>query len=567
MRSQVLEPPPDVGVGLPSPAGPVMGGGRLSGSVPLTGGTWLPMLLLIAVIAGGSYLRLAQLGEGALIPDELTMYFAAESLQRGEGPLLPSESEYRRGIDVTRLVALSTGLLGSTPTAFRLPSALFGSLALVLFAAMLWSVAGAWAAVWGTLLLAICPESILQSRQLRFYTYQQVFGLVALYGGWRVLARAGDPFALDRSARLRQLAWGCLAVLSLLMVVRVQIAALSILLGWGVCLAVGTMADLRTGGLRAWRTSAPAQFLVLVSLGFLLKAVLEPAWVKALLVNSQQVPFWARLAGSHPLGYYYWLSESFPLVVSLAPVIFLAVALRNLRLSVYLALWFGVPLLLHSFVFPWWGVRFVLLALPALYLAAGIAAAAAAGQLYRGVRNVLERRSGSARLGHRTALAAVAVAALAALATTPAFSSARKTLQTIPPSGWEAFTGILHSRPDLAEVPLGHSVNLDPLYYLQRLDFSVARSKLEYTVARPDGIGFMPALMPQGTLDLYTGRPVLTTPEAIRSRFADAGSVLIGVDLGFEWELEPSLLRTLEGEAQELCQGRCEKMRLYHWRF
>jgi hypothetical protein len=71
----------------------------------------------------------------------------------------------------------------------------------------------------------------------------------------------------------------------------------------------------------------------------------------------------------------------------------------------------------------------------------------------------------------------------------------------------------------------------------------------------------------EGVVDLYAGRPVLTTPQAIRSAFPAAPGVFIAIDPQQlrAGNIDPGLMPVLRSEGHELCQGRCASLLLYFW--
>jgi hypothetical protein len=526
----------------------------------------LPYLLIALAIGWGGYLRLAHLGEHRLGVDEMLQFFAAESLNRGESPQLPSGAAYRRGIDVTRLTAASMDRFGPSLLTMRLPNALLGVLNLVIFAGVLIVLGGRWAAVVGTLLLAIYPEAIYQSRHLRFYTYQLNFGLLALLTGWLALRGAGADPNPRASELIGQWGWLLATVLLLALAARVQVTALSVALGWATCVTVAAAANVRVQGWGGWGRNPPLQLLVVGLAAALALSLFRPDVVLGTVQSSQFVDFWAR-GTQTPLAYYYMLVERFPLIVGLAPAIFWVLFVRQARLAIYLGVWFAVPVVLHSVVFPWQGERFVLLAVPALFAAAAIAASWAGRLLYESVTRTLAPLRWTPPFRSAVAGALVIIAGFTAIFTMPAASAARKTLRNLETdAGWHRSLEILASDARLADIPLGHTAILNPLYYWGRLDFSVAHRALYQPLNSGAGSGW--GWLPQGSRDYYMGVPILSTPESVRRHFADRGSVLIGYDDRFGASLlEAGLHAVLLSEAVELCRGTCGTLRLYHWVF
>lgn len=535
------------------------------------------LVVLCLVLVFGAVGRLSGLGDEDLWIDEFYHVFSAQSLERGDGPRLPSGELYTRGIDISRLVRVSQRYVADPEAAARLPSAVFGILGLVLFAAIAWRLAGAWSAVWSVLLLATFPVALQESRNTRFYTEQLLYGLLAMYAGWRALERTGlgqEESPRDAPAPSSRWAWVTLALVSFLLATRIQPTTLSVVAGWGTVVAVFAAADVRRIGAGALRHSVPLQLTVLGIAALIAVLLVRPSLYRTLLGAATEVPAWARGEFS-PKAYYWMLAEAVPLVLSLMPVIFLAVAKRNGALATYLFAWFAVPLALHSFVFRFQADRYVLLALPALFLSAGIAAADACGALHGAVAEAVQRvRAPSSPLAARYAAAgAVALTGLTAIVTTPAFVRARKVMagevQVHAGTDWRRALKVLQAIPGADTLPWGASHPLAPKFYWGRVDFAIAYGLLERPVGGPDSAG--PRAIrahPQGSRDFYVGVPVLSTVAALRDHFGPGRDVILAVDTSVEAKASFSdFARELrrKGAAQELCAGRCGSIRMYRW--
>lgn len=536
---------------------------------------WLPVTLLALTIAGGAYLRFVDLGAVGFGPDELNHYFVAQSLERGEGPLLPSGVAYTRGIDVSRLVGLSVKLFGPSEFAVRLPTTVFGVLNLVVFAAVLWALGGPWVAVWGTVLLAIYPLAVYQSRILRFYTYQLNFGLIALLAGWYTVRGFGSKTLPEPREVRRQWLWAGVTVLALLFASRVQVVTLSVAVAWAAFVAFAAVCDAYVRGWREWRRSVPMQLVFAGVPAIALVFTTRPTLLPKLLATSQMVPFWVQAATSmqpQPLTYYYSISERFPILASLMPLLFLVMLIRRPRLGLFLATWFAVPLLLHSFVFPWKGERFILLAMPALFTAAAFVASWGAGALYQEVRAAVALRPSAARYAGAVAMATVAVVSLAAIVTTPAFNVSRKMSRDDGPpgAGWKQASAILQSHPELAALPVGSSSPLQPLYYIGRLNFFTnVTDDVIQTENNDPNVWIKSAYEGDPPLERKSGAPVLPTAELIARHFADHGAVVIVVDSSYVTSnmLDRALFDQLNSDAEDLCRGKCGKVKLFVWAF
>jgi hypothetical protein len=299
----------------------------------------------------------------------------------------------------------------------------------------------------------------------------------------------------------------------------------------------------------------PLQATVAVLVLGLVAVVLRPELVGTVIWHAFSVPTWVSGAQS-PLTYYWTLAGAFPLVVSLAPLSFLATARRHPALAVYLLIWFGLPFVLLSFVLPFKGERFLLLAQPALFLATGIAAAEGLGMLASAMRAGLGNAFDQRWRG-RAAIAGCAIVALTAVATMPAFNAARRipdsTSTAADRENWTATAAVLAGQPDLDRLKLGSSDEFAPFFYWKRLDFHAASG----------GEVDLQAISPA------TGVPRLLTPSDIRRSWGEGATVVIALDSArvVFGVVDGELYATLQREATELCRGRCGSLLLYRWEF
>lgn len=515
------------------------------------------------VLVWGCYIRVADLGLNTMATDEMNHYFVGQALERGQGPVLPSGAEYTRGLEYSKLVAETLPRIGNEEVAVRLPAALFGVASLILFAAIAWAMGGPWAAVLATLLLGIYPEGVRLSRFGRFYAMQLLAGLVAMYAGWRLVRNPLEANEVSRRRLGKDWSWAALAAVAFAYAARVQVTTLSVGAGFAFFVALVGIRDLLRLKGAAWKGSVPWQLTVAGVVVLALLVVFRSGMLEDLLWRARAVPMWARMSSegsSSVAAYYRAFSDQFPLVISLLPLIFIVAIVRRARTGWFLTAWFGIPLVLHSLFLEWRSERFVLLAVPGMLIAAGMAGAAGAEAL----AGFIARRTG------RPLLAGVVTAGilLAAVVTQPAFNRARRQHTERVSNGWLESRRIM-ADSSLGGLPLGSAMPLAALHYWSRLDFVVQPSLLETWTRDPESHDLdRPYLFhPMGSPDVYSGRPVLTTPEAIREHFRGRREVLIGIDEKYitYHNIESSLVRVLDAEATELCRRKCGSMRLYRW--
>lgn len=520
---------------------------------------WLAPLLVLLVLAAGSWLRFANLANRPFATDEAIQYYATRGLVESGEPLLPSGVRYARGISYSRLAAPLLARGGRPEFAMRMPAAVLGTAALAGFMLIGWALGGPWSAFWCGVLLGLYPEAVRLSRFGRFYTLQLVLGLIALYAGWRAFSRARPG---DRTAWARQWMWIGLALAAFAAATAVQVTTLSVLFAWLALMAGQGVLDWRQHGSAAWRWSGALQVVALAIAGTAC-AMLWTAGLDQVLARASAVPLWARLGatGNEPrTAYYRLLSASWPIGIALLPLAALWLFLRRERLSVFLLGWFGIPLLIHSLLLPWKQERYVLLAVPAWLLLLALAASDAATSLRRFLAGAI--RNGGAKQGS-LAGALVAVMAVAVVVTQPAFNAARRMPIAGDADGWLASSAILENDSSLAAYPIAATSPLPALHYWGRLDFTVQPALRE----RWSGAGY--ELAPVGETDVYAGVPVLPAPADIRTAFPDKHGVLIGIDRKYieSHNIDPALIDTLNHHAAELCRGRCGTMELYRWEF
>ena len=534
-----------------------------------------PLVALLRVLAFGTWARLVDLGKADFWTDELYHVFAAEAVARGEGPRLPSGEVYGRGIDITRLVAVARAHIDDPELAARLPSAVFGVAGLVAFAVIAWRIAGPWAAVWAVLLLGIFPVPLQEARNTRFYTLQLLHGLVAFYAGWRTLTPRGvsiDDEGGSAPTLRQRWGWAALTAVAFAAAARVQPTTFSVAAGWGVTVLLFAIADASRLGKQSIRQSIAVQLTFAGLAGAALVFVARPDVIRETLAMAMYVPLWAE--GTYSPRTYYWMLANFtPLLLSLLPVVFVAVFRRSPALMTYLLMWFAVPFALHSFVFRFQTERYVLLALPALFLATAIAAADACSALLRMVSTKVQRlhRSVPPQLARLVAVGTVAMISGFALLTTPAFSRAKRIatgdLEVRSETDWKRALEVLRSTPGTDTLPWTSYQSMAARYYWGRLDFAIERGLLDRPEGGPNTIGRRQITVhPEGSRDYYLGVPVVWRASSVREYFRPGRDVIVAFDSTVQSRFPGSVLSELRGEnAQELCGGRCGTVLLYRW--
>ena len=524
---------------------------------------WASGAVVLALVAAICLARTANLGASEFWFDEYFHVFAAQALSRTGQPTLPSGEVYGRGLEITRLVAVAQRHVADPELAARLPSAIFGIANVLIFTAIAWKVGGPWVALWAALLLGTYPGAVLEARNTRFYTEQLNLALIAFWFGWSSVregprANAGKLIATWGQIAGAAFAFGAAA--------QIQLTTWSVALAYAIILAGAATIDLRVLGRQALRTSARVQVLLVGIVGLICALAFRLSTITAMVRFAVFVPAWAQ-GQFAPQAYYWMLSEWLPLMLALLPAVYLVAATRHARLAAYLAIWFGVPLLLHSVVFRFQADRYVLPAMPGLLLAAAVAATVVCGVGYAGLRRLMARYGLAGRASAITAAACVAACAMVATVTSPAFTLTRKHATGVvarTATNWRGTGDVIRRIAGSDSIPWGTSNPLASLFYMGRADFSIYDAEIERPIG-PDG---QRAGVSDATADHYSGVTIISDPDAIRARFASKGAVLVAIDSAFyaeSWAMP--VFTTLRREALEVCERRCGPMRIYYWRF
>ncbi len=531
-----------------------------------------PVVALLLLVAWGAYVRLADLGHGSLALEELNHLYVGTALAEGKGPVLPSGTWYGRGLEYSRMVEFASRYIDDPELAVRLPSALLGTASVALVAAGTYALAGPVPAVAATLLFAAYPQAIIQARLGRFYMLQLLPGLIALFLGWVAVRKPAGR--ASRSELAMALAAGVAATVAILLSMRYQVTGITTLFAWWLFLLVAGVRDVRgTPGARFWKSPPLVLAYAMAASGAVL-LLTRPYLIPALLVRAFSTPHWARENQFSWTLYYDGLSVGYPLIGSFALASFAILLKRRTRLGAYLLTMFLVPTLLLSFVLPFKADRFLLVAVPPLFVAIAIALEEASAILGRWFMIRGDRERWSALSARRLVL--YGLFAFVAMGSFPALLTAGigyHRFTSMP--DWTAARQVLAERTDLGAVPIGSSRSLPAGFYLGKVDFSVALGHLEkwdpdlyrslYRLGSGQGAYRM---VDAGSPDMYAGVPVLPHPSTLRDWYGTAGEVVIAIDDNSinNSMIEPALLEALASEAEELCQERCGSLQLYHWK-
>jgi len=142
--------------------------------------TQLSLVFIVLIL--GVFFRFYSLDHLSYWGDEETSSLPARSLALGEGPNFPSGMEYRRGLPHTYLMAHTANTLGTdSDYSYRLPSAIMGSLTLLIFFFFVYHFFGINIALVATIILSFSEWHILLSRTARMYGPMLLFTVIFYY--------------------------------------------------------------------------------------------------------------------------------------------------------------------------------------------------------------------------------------------------------------------------------------------------------------------------------------------------------------------------------------------------
>jgi 4-amino-4-deoxy-L-arabinose transferase-like glycosyltransferase len=530
------------------------------------------VLLLLLIIVGGAYARFASLGTTRLGSTELPWHLAAKSASTGGGPTLPSGVAFDRSVPMIRTVSALQNAFRNDELSARIPAATLGTLSLFLLAGFAWLVAGPWAAVGATFLLAFYPEAVAQSRSAGLYSQQQFLGILALGAGWLATARSVPQTSSTPADLVRRWVWAAVSLAAFVLATMAHLSGATVFVGFATWVLLLALISLWLHGPAAIFRNLAIQLTILGLLAVAGALVLQPHLIAAVFEKVNAVPAGVsglRTAESSPWFYASTLASQFGWVLTLLPVLVLLAIGRHTWLTIFLVLWFIVPLILHSFVITRKEERLLLMAVPALLMLAGLAFSEGKEILSREVGAVTREWLRSYRSAVRAGNVVVAIILAFALISLPAFAiSLGSPRSSTAPSvlEWSAFRRVAASLPGVDNVPLGA---LDPLvayHYAGRVDFTIAsgldRLPGDLASRRPSS-PFRPA-HDSVAFERQTGAVMTRTMDEIRAAFSPYGEVHIVTDPGniVAPVMDRSVIDALEG-SEELCQGRCGRFRLY----
>lgn len=312
--------------------------------------------MLLGVIVGGAYLRLANLNGQSFWVDELNHVVAAQALLQGHGAVFPSGLPYGRSLLFTKLVAYSFSFFGVSEFSARFPSAIFGvlSIPLVFFvAARMFRHVGI--GLVAAFLQAFTPFNIGWSRVSRMYAIFQFFFVLAAYALYE-----GIDGTREKKSRIRlfqawnlDIFWLAVAVIALAIATYLQVLSGVLLPG---LLLYSLVMILVAGMIKNFKSALTSKYVFFIGLSLLGVAVIA-VMAPGILAQAREAmnfsPNWAQYDYVQNPFYYFWfLISNFYFTIAAFFLIGVVMAAAEFKKpAVYLLSLFALPLALLSTLF------------------------------------------------------------------------------------------------------------------------------------------------------------------------------------------------------------------------
>lgn len=320
------------------------------------------ILLFILVVVGAS-LRLINLEQSSFWVEEVKHVYGAKSfLENGEFAL-PSGLEYKRALPFTFLVSVSFKLFGINEFSARLPSAIFGTLSILLVFFVGKGLFNERVGLIAALFLTFLPWEIGWSRVCRMYTMFQFLFLAGIYTFYKGFESDSPVWKLNFLGKSKiaewinawSIDWRWLILSGLILLASLGVHRITGLFFLSVLIYLFLMFLITafTNGLAsALKSKYLGLFVFLTGFaGLVLFAV--PGLLQEIIDLANFYPYWYELLGPRHNLYYLHIIVSemkFPIGV-LFLIGAIHAALRLNKTCFFLLICFGIPFFMHSFIF------------------------------------------------------------------------------------------------------------------------------------------------------------------------------------------------------------------------
>jgi 4-amino-4-deoxy-L-arabinose transferase-like glycosyltransferase len=340
------------------------------------------IVIMMASLAGGAFLRLENIGKFSFWTDELFAVYAAKSYASDNSFYVPYEGEH----PYRKLVVYTTSFMfkhfGESERTARMPFAIANLFFILLSYFLLSRIFSRNVAVTIAFIMAFSPIFIQMSRECRSYTLHQLFYFLsstAFILGFEYKEKDAI-FRAPQIARKFETRYQ----------VNVLLLSASILLGYiaknlqpltyNLAFIIGgyaiIMLAIRIIAYRDFERSAIKYAVVVIGIvmGGLLQYIFNHEHFVKMLKWSVSLPDWARFH-NYSIHYYRWyLAEQYPVFFFLYPLGLFFLVKDYKQKGIFFGLMFIIPFILHSLVYPLKSDRYIFYAIPYFLLGFGIVA-------------------------------------------------------------------------------------------------------------------------------------------------------------------------------------------------
>lgn len=392
------------------------------------------LIILMGILGLALVLRAHNLGGPDFGPDEVFHVFAAQSVQQGQGLILPSGFTYKRAALYTYTVAGFTGLLGFNEATARIASVFFSLLSLLVLYFLVKIHFDTKAALWTIFFAALIPMEIAMSREVRMYSMFEFFYLLTLllfFSGFE--AKSVLPIE-QRFYTLNFRNWCERFQISPILLLSSATSALIALHAHsltavglsGVFTYILVMAI--AVSMRSYPWLLRSKYYVVVGLAIIslmiLVIFLKNLWMEFREL-AQYAPNWAKNGTMEWKYYRNLLATDLPTIFGGLFISLVYCFTRRIKITLFLSLCFLAPFILHSTVFAWKAERYIFYVVPLLVIFFGVSFSPLMDYLFHSLANSLKNFF-STRLAHALSFFTLSTAVFFFLINTPWFIPALK---------------------------------------------------------------------------------------------------------------------------------------------
>lgn len=336
--------------------------------------------MLIVLLAGGSYLRIANIGKYSFWTDEFFAVYAAKSYMSENSFYVPYEGEH----PYRKLVVYITGYMfkafGESEASARMPFAIANILFIILFYLFLSKMFSRRMSIVVCFIIAFSPLFIQMSRECRSYTLHQLFYFLSatlffigfeykennkVIKMWQLVPRIETKYQINLLILLLSFISGYIAKS-----LQPLTYNLVFVIG-GYALTMLTIGIFNRGRPNRSMTKY-AVVLIAIGSGVLVQYIFNYEHFQKMLDWSTALPDWARFHEYSVHHYRWYLADQYPVIFYTYPLGIYLLIKNHQEKGIFFLLMFAIPFILHSLIYPLKSDRYIFYIVPYFFLGFGI---------------------------------------------------------------------------------------------------------------------------------------------------------------------------------------------------